>query len=190
MPPPQQPKRGLLPSIIDRLVDPESAGTTILTGYTVEKMYRAVLRDLEDLLNSVHTARDIPAEFPDVRDSIVGYGLPVLELAIGALLLLGLFTRVSAVVAGLLMVAFIIGIASAWARGLSIDCGCFGNGGTIAASQTQYPQEIARDIGLFACAAWLAVRPRSALSLDRLLSPAAPARPPSTTSTTSTRSTR
>jgi len=118
---------------------------------------------------------------------VVGYGLPVLELAIGALLLLGLFTRVSAVVAGLLMVAFIIGIASAWARGLSIDCGCFGNGGTIAASQTQYPQEIARDIGLFACAAWLAVRPRSAVSLDRLLSPAAPAR---TTSTTSTRSTR
>ena len=118
---------------------------------------------------------------------VVGYGLPVLELAIGALLLLGLFTRVSAVVAGLLMVAFIIGIASAWARGLSIDCGCFGNGGTIAASQTQYPQEIARDIGLFACAAWLAVRPRSAVSLDRLLSPVPPAR---TTSTTSTRSTR
>ena len=76
MPPPQQPKRGLLPSIIDRLVDPESAGTAILTGYTVEKMYRAVLRDLEDLLNSVHTARDIPAEFPDVRDSVVAYGLP------------------------------------------------------------------------------------------------------------------
>ena len=118
---------------------------------------------------------------------VVGYGLPVLELAIGALLLLGLFTRVSAVVAGLLMVAFIIGIASAWARGLSIDCGCFGNGGTIAASQTQYPQEIARDIGLFACAAWLAVRPRSAVSLDRLLSPVPPAR---TTSTTSTHSTR
>lgn len=76
MPPPQQPKRGLQPSIIDRLVDPESAGTTILTGYTVEKMYKAVLSDLEDLLNSVHTARDIPADFPDVRDSVVGYGLP------------------------------------------------------------------------------------------------------------------
>ena len=118
---------------------------------------------------------------------VVGYGLPVLELAVGALLVLGLFTRVSAVVAGLLMVAFVIGIASAWARGLSIDCGCFGNGGTIAASQTQYPQEIARDIGLFACAAWLAVRPRSAVSLDRLLSPVPPAR---TTSTTSTHSTR
>jgi uncharacterized membrane protein YphA (DoxX/SURF4 family) len=114
----------------------------------------------------------------------VGYGLPVLELAVGALLILGLFTRVSAVIAGLLMVVFIIGIASAWARGLSIDCGCFGKGGTIAASQTQYPQEIARDVGLLACAVWLAVRPRSTLSLDGLLSPSVPARTTSTSRST------
>jgi uncharacterized membrane protein YphA (DoxX/SURF4 family) len=99
----------------------------------------------------------------------LGYGLPILEVAIGALLVLGLFTRFSAVVGGFLMVVFIIGIASAWARGLSIDCGCFGKGGTIAASQTQYPQEIARDVGLLACALWLVVRPRSALSLERTL---------------------
>ena len=58
------------------------------------------------------------------------------------------------------MVVFILGIASAWARGLSIDCGCFGQGGTIAAAQTQYPQEIARDVGLLACAAWLVAQPR------------------------------
>jgi type VI secretion system protein ImpF len=74
--PPLQPKRGLQPSILDRLIDPESAGTAILTGYNVEKMYVAVLRDLEDLLNTVHTVRDIPAEYSEVRDSIVGYGLP------------------------------------------------------------------------------------------------------------------
>ena len=76
MPTPPQPKRGLQPSILDRLTDPESAGTAILTGYTVEKMYAAVLRDLENLLNTVHTARDIPAEFLEVRDSLVAYGLP------------------------------------------------------------------------------------------------------------------
>jgi uncharacterized membrane protein YphA (DoxX/SURF4 family) len=112
----------------------------------------------------------------------VGYGLPVLEVAVGALLVLGLFTRVSAVVAGLLMVVFVIGIASAWARGLSIDCGCFGKGGTIAASQTQYPQEIARDLGLLACAVWLAVRPRTSLGLDGILTPASgPTRTSSTT---------
>ena len=78
---------------------------------------------------------------------------------------------VAAVVGGVLMVVFIAGIASAWARGLSIDCGCFGHGGTIQASQTQYPQEIARDLGLLACAAWLAVRPQTALSLERFLFP-------------------
>ena len=107
----------------------------------------------------------------------VGYGLPVLEIAVGVLLVLGLFTRTVAVVGGLLMVVFIVGIASAWARGLSIDCGCFGKGGTIASSQTQYPQEIARDVGLLACAAWLAVRPRSALSLDGWLFPDTQPRP-------------
>jgi type VI secretion system protein ImpF len=74
--PPPQPKRGLQPSILDRLIDPESAGTTILSGYTVEKMYAAVLRDLEDLLNTIHTARDIPPEYAEVRDSLVAYGLP------------------------------------------------------------------------------------------------------------------
>ena len=37
--------------------------------------------------------------------------------------------------AGVMLVAFVIGIASAWARGLTIDCGCFGQGGTIAASR-------------------------------------------------------
>ena len=136
---------------------------------------------LETSARSVRAYQLLPY---DVAGAI-GYGLPVLELAVGVLLVLGLFTRVSAVIAGFLMVVFIIGIASAWARGLSIDCGCFGKGGTIAASQTQYPQEIARDVGLLACAVWLAVRPRSTLSLDRLLSPAGAPR-----TTSSTRSTR
>lgn len=76
MPPPAQPKRGLQPSIVDRLIDPESAGTTIMTGYTVERMYAAVLRDLEDLLNTLHVAHDLPQAFPETRDSIAAYGLP------------------------------------------------------------------------------------------------------------------
>jgi uncharacterized membrane protein YphA (DoxX/SURF4 family) len=99
----------------------------------------------------------------------VGYALPVVEILVGILLVAGLLTRVSALAGGLLMLAFIIGISSAWARGLSIDCGCFGGGGTIAASQTQYLKDILRDVGLVACAAWLVVRPRTAYSLDRRL---------------------
>jgi len=96
----------------------------------------------------------------------VGYALPVVEILIGLLVVAGLFTRVSALIGALLMLAFITGISWAWAHGYSIDCGCFGGGGTIAASQTQYPLEIARDVGIAACAAWLVIRPRTPYSLD------------------------
>jgi len=99
----------------------------------------------------------------------VGYALPVVEIVVGLLLVIGLLTRASAAVGALLMVAFIIGIASAWARGLAIDCGCFGGGGTIAAAQTQYPLEILRDVGVAACSVWLLVRPRTVYSLDHRL---------------------
>jgi uncharacterized membrane protein YphA (DoxX/SURF4 family) len=99
----------------------------------------------------------------------VGYGLPVVEILIGLLLIVGLFTRASAAVGGLLMLAFIFGISWAWAHGYALDCGCFGGGGTIAASQTHYPLEILRDVGLAVCAGWLVVRPSTSYSLDHRL---------------------
>jgi len=99
----------------------------------------------------------------------VGLALPILEILVGLLLVVGLLTRWSALAGGLLMVAFIFGISWAWAHGYSIDCGCFGGGGTIAAAQTQYPKEILRDVGFAACAAWLIFRPRTPYSLDQRL---------------------
>lgn len=99
----------------------------------------------------------------------LGYALPWVEVIIGLLLVLGLFTRINALLGTLLMVAFVIGIAQAWARGLTIDCGCFGGGGDVAADETKYGQEIARDLGLALCGVWLVVRRRTALSLDRYL---------------------
>ena len=69
----------------------------------------------------------------------------------------------------LLFVAFIIGIASAWARGLQIDCGCFGGGGFDADATAKYPWEIARDVGLLLLSLWLVWRPRTRLALDSLL---------------------
>ncbi len=79
MPPgpgPPPPQRGMLPSILDRLLDPESAGTTIMTGYTVDKMALVVRRDLEELLNNLHPYHTFPAEFPETLNSIVTFGLP------------------------------------------------------------------------------------------------------------------
>jgi type VI secretion system protein ImpF len=75
------PARGMLPSVLDRLLDPESAGTAILTGYSVEKMALAVRRDLEELLNSVNPHRSFPDEYPETHNSVVTYGLPDLASA-------------------------------------------------------------------------------------------------------------
>jgi uncharacterized membrane protein YphA (DoxX/SURF4 family) len=107
--------------------------------------------------------------FPFELAGVIGRSLPFVEIILGLLLVVGLFTRVTAALSTLLMLAFIVGIASAWARGLTIDCGCFGGGGQIGAAETQYPQEIARDVVFAACGAWLVARPRSALAVDRFL---------------------
>jgi uncharacterized membrane protein YphA (DoxX/SURF4 family) len=106
---------------------------------------------------------------PEAVVPTVGHLLPVVEVVVGVLLVLGLLTRPAAVVSSLLFVAFIIGIASAWVRGMSIDCGCFGGGGFDADARDKYPWEIARDVALLAASVWLVVRPSSRLSLDRRL---------------------
>jgi uncharacterized membrane protein YphA (DoxX/SURF4 family) len=101
--------------------------------------------------------------------SVVAAALPFAELALGLLLLIGIGTRLVAALSVLLLLAFVTGVSQAWARGLSIDCGCFGGGGQVAAGQTQYPQELARDAGFLVLAVWLLLRSRSLLSLDRWL---------------------
>lgn len=100
---------------------------------------------------------------------MIGLMLPVVEIALGLVLILGLLTRWSALAGALLMLVFIAGIASAWARGLSIDCGCFGTGGPVDPDDTAYLEEIVRDAALAAAGLWLVVRPRSLLALDTLL---------------------
>lgn len=106
---------------------------------------------------------------PDGMITPVAFGLPVLEMALAGMILLGFATRVMAICVGLLFVVFIAGIISAWARGLTIDCGCFGGGGTVAKGQTHYLREIFRDLGFLALAAWLTVFPPGRLALDRVL---------------------
>ncbi len=95
-----------------------------------------------------------------------GYALPWFEVGLGALLILGVATRLSAFFAGSLMIIFILAIASAWARGLSIDCGCFGGGGQVAPGETKYLQEILRDVGLTLLAVYLYWRPQTKWALE------------------------
>lgn len=101
---------------------------------------------------------------------IVAGVLPWFELALGVLLLLGIGTRAVAWLSAGLLLVFVAGVTQAWARGLNIDCGCFGGGGAVAPGQTQYVQEILRDTGFLLLAAWLIVRPRTLFAVENRLS--------------------
>ena len=135
----------------------------------------AGLLKVVDFKSSVYAVRSYLLLPYDLTE-LAGYVMPIAEVIIGLMLITGLFTRLSGVLGSLMMVAFIIAIASVWARGISIDCGCFGGGGEIerAAAMAAYPWEILRDIGLFLCGAWLVWRPKSPFALDDVLFPAIP----------------
>jgi uncharacterized membrane protein YphA (DoxX/SURF4 family) len=85
---------------------------------------------------------------------------------LGLLLLAGIATRAVAAATAILLLVFIFAVASAWVRGLSIDCGCFGGGGEVAPGQTAYGTELVRDVGLLLLALWLVWQPRSRFALD------------------------
>jgi uncharacterized membrane protein YphA (DoxX/SURF4 family) len=97
----------------------------------------------------------------------IGWGLPFLEIGLGLLLAVGLHTRVAAICSAVLLVTLLAAVISVAARGLSIDCGCFGGGGAVAVGEASYTADIVRNIGLLLLAGWLASRPRTRLSLDR-----------------------
>ncbi|HET6482844.1 MAG TPA: MauE/DoxX family redox-associated membrane protein [Actinoplanes sp.] len=100
----------------------------------------------------------------------VGAVQPFLEIALGLLLLIGIATRLSAAISAVVLVIFIAGIVSAWARGLRIDCGCFSKGGELAGGRTaQYGLDILRDVGFLALAGLLLWKPRTRFSLDGFL---------------------
>ena len=96
-----------------------------------------------------------------------GYALPWVEIGIGALLILGVAVRIMGALGALIMLSFIIAIAQAWVRGLSIDCGCFGGGGTIDPEDTKYLSTILRDIGFLALGVFLYFYPKGRFALDK-----------------------
>ncbi len=99
--------------------------------------------------------------------NFLGYTLPWIEIGLGLLLIVGVTVKISGALGALTMLAFIIAIAQAWARGLSIDCGCFGGGGAIDPEDTKYLSEIIRDIGLMALGIFLYLYPKGRFALEK-----------------------
>jgi uncharacterized membrane protein YphA (DoxX/SURF4 family) len=121
--------------------------------------------DIDGTIRAVRNYRLLPEAIVPT----VGTALPVLELALAALLLTGLLTRLAAIITVPLSAAFFIGVASAWARGLTIECGCFGNGGPTAHPIPGYVRELVLNAVLMIAAGWLIRHPVSHWSLDNAL---------------------
>jgi type VI secretion system protein ImpF len=66
---------GLLPSLKDRLLDPDSMGTGQSAGYSLREIIDSVRDDLEELLNTRRSYDVHPARYPEVARSIVTYGM-------------------------------------------------------------------------------------------------------------------
>ncbi|WP_460865696.1 MauE/DoxX family redox-associated membrane protein [Rhodococcus aerolatus] len=111
---------------------------------------------------------------PEAAVVPVADALPFVEIGLGLLLLAGVGVRLTAVASAALLVVFLVGVGSSWARGLSIDCGCFGGGGAADVGPLDYLTEIGRDLLFLAAAGWLVARPRTPFSLGPRSSTTAP----------------
>ena len=92
----------------------------------------------------------------------ISVAIPLIEVLLGAYILIGLYTRVMSALALCEFVVFAAAVASVVMRGISASCGCFGPGDTRPASWV----EVARDLGLAALAAFLWWRGPGVLALD------------------------
>ena len=86
-----------------------------------------IYASLDKLRQPLEFARIIDAYqmLPEKMVILAAAILPFLELICGILLIVGVWTLPSLVWVGLLLIAFVAGMAQAYARGLAIDCGCF-----------------------------------------------------------------
>jgi uncharacterized membrane protein YphA (DoxX/SURF4 family) len=69
---------------------------------------------------------------PLAQVELVARTLPWLELAIGVLLIVGLFPRITSVATTLMLLGFFGLMVRAYAKGEEINCGCFGPGEMIS----------------------------------------------------------
>lgn len=153
------------PRRVDLLAYAGTAGRLLLGGV----LLWAGLAKIGDLAASVRAVKAYQI-MPSQAAEVVGAALPMVEIAVGLLLIVGLTTRVAAGVAAVLLAAFVTGVVWAWARGLRIDCGCFGGGGELGATESpDYGVHLARNVALLAVAIFLIVRPRTRLSVDARL---------------------
>jgi uncharacterized membrane protein YphA (DoxX/SURF4 family) len=108
--------------------------------------------DMGSFALQIHNYRMIPVAL----ENVMAVTLPWIELVIALALLLGIYARSGAVLSAGLMGVFLVAIGQAVARGLDIDCGCFG---TTDATEVGFVK-LAEDVGLLVLAVVASLRAR------------------------------
>jgi hypothetical protein len=106
-----------------------------------------IFAGVQKLLDPGAFAQDIAnyQAFPYWTWNLAAAIVPVTEILAGLAVLTGFKRRAGAIVLGSLTVAFLGLILSIIARGINLDCGCFGE--AVAASEIGWPL-VARDLAL------------------------------------------
>jgi uncharacterized membrane protein YphA (DoxX/SURF4 family) len=105
---------------------------------------------------------------PDWLARAIAYGLPVLELCVALLLIVGILTRIAASVAVVLQLVFLIGVIELAARGIHVDTGAFGTGG-VTTHSTHYLLVALLNVVLILLSALLVVAPLSLVSVEEFV---------------------
>jgi len=65
---------------------------------------------------------------PNEVINLLALSLPVFEIIVGVMLIIGLQLRIVSMSVLILSIVFALALGSALTRGLNVDCGCFGDG--------------------------------------------------------------
>jgi uncharacterized membrane protein YphA (DoxX/SURF4 family) len=87
---------------------------------------------------------------PPQVSEVIARVLPALEVILGSALLVGLYRKLSSAATVVVLVPFFVLMLQAYIRGMTIDCGCFGQGQTLGI------RTLMRDGVLVAASLWLA----------------------------------
>jgi len=69
-------KFGMMPSVFDRLINPDSLGTKSNPGFTLSQLIAAIQRDVEELLNTRQNLDKTIDSYPLLAESVFRFGMP------------------------------------------------------------------------------------------------------------------
>ena len=97
--------------------------------------------------------------------NLIAIVLPWVELVVGILFICGIRIKANTILLAAMLLVFNIAVATAWARGLDINCGCYSN----IAEQTVGIQKLAENFAMIAILAFVYFFPNNKLSLEHYI---------------------